>query len=116
MVARGRTFKRLGAFMMRYAIVTLAAGVVISAVSNAHAVEWVMATVPSCANTCTSAGRTPVSSGVYVNGEKFYVCSANAYGEGFRTGYNLRPNWANACIVGWGGREEGISSYYCLCN
>lgn len=102
--------------MMRYALVTLAAGAVISVVTNAHAVEWVRATAPSCENTCNAAGRTPVSSGVYVNGEKFYVCSANAHDEGFRAGYNVQPSWANACIVGWGGREEGISPYYCLCN
>lgn len=102
--------------MKRYAMVILAAGVVISAVTDAHAVEWVRATVASCENTCNAARRTPVSSGVYVNGEKFYVCSANAHGEGFRAGFNLRPNWANTCTVGWGGREEGISSYYCLCN
>lgn len=42
--------------------------------------------------------------------------SATANERGFRAGYNVRLSWANACIVGWGGREEGISPYYCVCN
>jgi hypothetical protein len=79
-------------------------------------VQWKTATHPSCDNTCQAASLAPVISGYYVNGYAFYVCAANAKGEGYRAGYNLRPAWTNACIVGWGGEEISVKSYRCLCQ
>ncbi|PRQ05298.1 hypothetical protein ENSA5_02880 [Enhygromyxa salina] len=79
-------------------------------------VHWVPATQPSCDNTCQAVSLSPVASGKYVNGFDFYVCSGNAYGEGYRAGFNLRPAWANACIVGWGGKSIFVSPYRCLCR
>jgi hypothetical protein len=57
----------------------------------------------------------PVASGTFSNGENFYMCSANPRGQGFRGGFNLRPDWDDACHVGFDGREQAESSYYCLC-
>lgn len=77
--------------------------------------QWVQATVPSCDNTCSAAGLSAVISGYGGNGEAFFVCAADAHGGGRRGGYNFRPNWADKCYVGWGGAEEGITPYHCLC-
>ncbi len=81
-----------------------------------HQAQWVNATIPSCDNTCESAGLKAVVSGFGGNGEAFFVCAANAEGGGFRGGYNFRPLWANACYVGWGGSERAITPYNCLCQ
>lgn len=81
-----------------------------------HKPQWVAATIPSCDNTCENVGMSAVISGYGGNGEPFYVCAANAHGGGERGGYNYRPNWANACYVGWGGAEEGVTPYKCLCR
>jgi hypothetical protein len=51
-----------------------------------------------------------------MNGQQFYVCRGNAGGQGARAGYNLKPNWAGACYVGFGGREHPVRSYSCLCQ
>ncbi len=77
--------------------------------------EWVEAKEQSCANVCAAVKLSPVQSGIYKNGESFYVCSANAQGEGYRSGYNLKPSWSNACIVGYGGKEVPVTPYRCLC-
>jgi hypothetical protein len=104
--------------MNKIVMAGLAAGVAaLSGVPGAHAgMQWVNATVPSCDNTCHAAGMQPVISGYYGNGEPFYVCAGNANGEGLRAGYNLRPSWANACTVGWGGHEIPVNPYVCLCQ
>jgi hypothetical protein len=78
--------------------------------------KWVDATVASCENTCDNANLRAVVAGVYVNGEKFFVCATNYNNEGFRPGYNLRPSSANACVVGWGGQEVNGVPYVCLCE
>ena len=77
---------------------------------------WVDAYGKPCDVVCRSKGLKPVISGVYINGENFYICSANAHGEGYRGGYNLRPSWADKCVVGWGGREISVRPYRCLCE
>ena len=70
----------------------------------------------SRARICASANSSPVVSGIYTNGNPFYVCKGNAQGEGERGGYNLEPSWSNACIVGWGGKELPVNLFECLCN
>ena len=69
----------------------------------------------SCATVCESANSTPMQSGIYKNGNPFYICRANPQGEGKRAGYNLQPDWSTNCTVGWGGKELPVSSYECLC-
>ncbi len=78
--------------------------------------DWVDGRGGSCKSACAAAGSAPVSSGTYKNGNPFYICAANAHGEGFRAGYNLEPSWSRACVVGWGGKEEGINPFQCLCQ
>lgn len=70
--------------------------------------RWIDGRGQSCWNVCTAQNMSPVGSGTYRNGNVFYVCSANAQGEGPRPGFNLEPNWANACWVGWGGKELAV--------
>jgi hypothetical protein len=78
--------------------------------------SWIDGENNSCEVACKKAGLQPVVSGKYKNGHPFYVCSANAHGEGYRGGYNLRPNWNNVCVVGWGSSELLIQEYKCLCK
>lgn len=77
-------------------------------------IQWVVGNT-SCAAVCGSVNSSPVQSGVYKNGNPFYVCRANAQGEGMRAGYNLQPSWSEKCTVGWGGKELPIAQYECLC-
>jgi hypothetical protein len=51
-----------------------------------------------------------------MNGQQFYVCRSNVSGQGARAGYNLKPNWANSCYVGFGGQEHAARAYSCLCQ
>jgi hypothetical protein len=89
----------------------------LAGVSNAYAsLRWVPASAPSCANTCLGAGMSPIASGTYTSGESLYVCAANAGNEGFRAGFNLKPSWANACIVAWGSGYVSAAAYVCLCQ
>ncbi len=37
-------------------------------------------------------------------------------GDGNRPGYNLKPNWANACWIAHDGQEKPVSDYSCLCS
>ena len=84
----------------------------------AMAAKWVKGGNKSCDQACAD----PMWSGQYsssnalLNGQKFYICRANAGGQGFRAGYNLRPNWAGHCWVGYGGAEKPTRPYECLCN
>ncbi|KAF0184251.1 MAG: hypothetical protein FD163_1825 [Hyphomonadaceae bacterium] len=94
----------------------IAFGIAVSLVTTASGQSWVNGQGQSCDNVCRAAGSSPVVSGTYINGQTFFVCAANQNGEGFRAGYNLRPEWSNACWVGWGGREVGASSYSCMCT
>jgi hypothetical protein len=83
---------------------------------SAHALKWVPAAGQSCVRVCVSADSSPVVSGIYKNGNPFYVCRGNAQDEGERAGYNVEPSWSNACTVGWGGKELPVTPYECLCN
>jgi hypothetical protein len=77
--------------------------------------NWVEGKGMSCDAACAAVGAPPVISGIYTNGESFFICAANHGGAGFRAGYNLRPSWADACIVGYGGQEVFSRPYFCLC-
>jgi len=77
---------------------------------------WVDGGGKSCSAVCSSAGSAAVNSGTFQNGNPFTICAANAHGEGYRAGYNLEPSWSNACVVGYGGKEEKNSNYKCLCQ
>jgi hypothetical protein len=90
--------------------------VVVSAAADAKKVTWVSAKGQRCDTACERNDMTAVTSGEYTNGESFFVCRTNAHGEGNRPGYNLGPSWDNICVVGWGGREEGLTPYSCLCR
>ena len=87
----------------------------------AHDPEWLPGNRMSCDDVCRSAGKQPVSSGDYrsadarLHGQDFYVCAADA-GDGPRAGYNLKPNWARGCWVGYGGKEKAELPYDCLCK
>ena len=78
--------------------------------------QWIPSAGESCDNVCGRLGRRATSSGGYVNGHPFFVCSGNAGGQGPRAGYNLRPAWATACFVGWGGLELPVTPFHCLCT
>ncbi len=98
-------------------ITFVAAGLMIASSSLSQAAFWAPANgAGSCENVCRNNNSTAIASGTYKNGQKFYVCSANARNEGVRAGYNLKPNWANACVVGWGGKEIFVKNYSCGCN
>jgi hypothetical protein len=78
--------------------------------------QWVPSRGQYCADICEGAGMAPVASGRYTNGQPFFICAGNINGEGPRGGYNVLPNNANACWVGWGGRETPAPSFTCLCT
>jgi hypothetical protein len=87
-----------------------------TSVSVVQATEWIKGSGKSCAQVCLNNDMKPFKSGTYVNGNDFYVCAANAEGEGFRAGYNLAPSWSTTCTVGWGGKEISYPNYNCLCQ
>lgn len=78
--------------------------------------SWIDAGNKSCDVVCKNADLQPVISGTYTNGYPFYVCAANVKGEGYRAGYNLQPEWADVCVVGWGSKELSVRQYKCLCK
>ncbi len=94
----------------------IAVGAFTGSAVDAGAVEWVNASGNSCLRACRRVGLRPVTSGVYSNGARYFVCATNYAGEGFRPGYNLQPSWANSCTVGWGGHERSAPDYRCLCR
>lgn len=79
-------------------------------------VKWIAGANKSCFQICYQEAYQPFASGKYTNGETFYVCSANAGGEGFRAGYNLAPTWDHQCVVGYGGKELSVNKFSCLCS
>lgn len=100
--------------MKRYAAMLIfAAGTATSGTAQA---QWVDGRGGSCRAACSAVGAAAVSSGTFKNGQPYYVCAADAHGEGVRPGYNLEPSWSNACVVGWGGKEEKVPAYACLCE
>jgi hypothetical protein len=81
---------------------------------TSYAFKFVDGRGQRCDLACEAKSSTAVSSGKYTNGERFFVCTANA--EGPRPGYNLSPNWSTTCTVGQGGKEVSVASYQCLCQ
>lgn len=101
---------------MRMRAIFALAAVMLGTAVPAQAYRWLPSDGRSCVSVCTAADSAPIFSGLYQNGEPFSICRANAGREGTRPGYNLQPNWANACWVAYGGREHAIRRYECLCN
>ena len=101
-----KLFSLLAAIILSFSLSTVAGA----------ATTWENADGKSCDVVCSSKNMTAVTSGIYTNGNPFYVCSGSAGEEGFRAGYNLRPNWSNVCYVGWGGKETAVKFYKCLCE
>ena len=66
----------------------------------------------------SDVSSTNIASGTYApTGAHLWICVANtANNEGERAGYNLAPDRANVCTVGWGGQEVSIGQYKCLCK
>lgn len=70
----------------------------------------------SCLKACVARNLSPVVSGIYTkNGNPFYVCRSNAKKQGLRAGYNTKPKWSKACVVGFGGKEFFSTPFDCLC-
>lgn len=85
---------------------------------SALASGWVVGNGRSCDNACASdaPGSFAVITGFYrFNDQPFFLCASDASGEGWRAGYNLRPKWSHACVVGYGGKESFGTPYKCLC-
>ena len=86
----------------------------------ATAVEWLDGNGRSCDQVCAKGGGgRAVASGEHrpggkATGQWFYVCSADL--NGWRSGYNLQPQWSNTCMVGYGGKEVRASPYLCACE
>jgi hypothetical protein len=84
---------------------------------SATAANW----LPAGGKTCDEICKNPVVSGTLshpdarYNGNSYFVCRADV-GGGKRAGYNLRPDWARACFVAFGGKETRGRSYDCLCE
>lgn len=85
------------------------------AATAASAQVWVDGGGRSCDAACSAAGMASIASGASARGQLFYMCAGDVQGEGYRGGFNLRPQWADSCVVGAGGREVRTSSYSCLC-
>jgi hypothetical protein len=82
-------------------------------------VEWLAGNGRPCEQVCRAARLRPVASGPHVpdgrqTGDRFLVCAGER--NGWRPGYNLQPNWSNACWVGFGGREVAVPNYVCACH
>src|SRR4051794_6224442 len=71
----------------------------------AHSTDvWLAANRKSCDEVCGATDRPkPSPTGNYKADakHKFYICASNAAGEGWRTGFNLKPHWQNHCYVTW---------------
>jgi hypothetical protein len=83
---------------------------------QAQALEWIYGSNKSCLKVCVDNNMRPVISGIYKNGNPFYVCAANPHGHGFRPGTNLAPMWVDRCNVGWGRQGRFLYTYKCLCR
>jgi hypothetical protein len=100
----------------RHTVTTLAMATLLVWADVALALEWVDGNGQSCDIACAGAGQLPVITGQYTgNGHPFYLCAANAQFEGYRAGYNLREDWDEDCVVGYGTRERKVNPYRCLC-
>lgn len=99
----------------------LAGALLLSVCGLAEAqVQWLPGNGQSCDRVCNRARMQPVSSGQHwAGGQKrdfFFVCATNERGHGFRAGYNLRPDWDDVCMVGFGGQEVRARDYVCACQ
>lgn len=97
------------------AIVTMA---ILAPTLSAHAEDWQVGSGASCSIACQNHGG-PVSTGLYKGAaaNPFYVCESNINHEGLRPGYNLNAAYgANKCVVPYGGKEDPVDNYNCLCN
>lgn len=97
----------------------MVAAAVFSFASVASAeVQWIPAHGQWCGKVCYDVRRQPVSSGQHTadrrSTEYFFVCATNM--NGWRPGYNLRPDWDDACYVGFGGKEVAARNYSCACE
>ena len=84
--------------------------------AQAQSVRWVPGNGMTCDQACGNANRSPVVSGIYVNGSPFFVCRANADNAGLRPGWNLPPDYATTCSVASSNQEQRIPQYDCLCE
>jgi hypothetical protein len=99
---------------LRLSAIFLFALCALTSVASAD-VEWVRAR-GSCADACARAGLKPVVTGLYDNGQPFFLCASDIASEGSRAGYNLEPDWSDACWVGYGGKEVASRPFKCLCQ
>lgn len=107
---------------MRIGLVTALVAVSLGLVATTvpvQAANWLEARGRSCDEVCGKGGSPAISSGEHrpsgqPTGQNYYVCSAEM--NGWRSGYNLRPNWSNACMVGYGGKEVRATKYLCACE
>lgn len=108
----------VGLISITFFIIILVASLISSTTKPAfsQSLSWVPANGRFCERVCRDAGKRAVYSGIFTNGNEFYVCSTNIQGEGFRPGFNLLPIWATTCTVGWGNKAISSSSYNCLCQ
>ena len=91
----------------------LVTGLFLLFISPASAVTWVEGGGRSCDAACNRKHMEPFTTGNHTNGRPFMVCMD---GQTSRPGYNLKPDWANRCYVGIGGKEFGAPDYMCLCK
>lgn len=77
--------------------------------------KWIKEAGKSCSQVCEDSNLIAVAAGTSQNGNTFYTCAGNPHEEGFRTGYNVGPEWSTTCIVGLNGKEFFENNYYCLC-
>ncbi|WP_172970513.1 hypothetical protein [Microcystis aeruginosa] len=108
----------VGLLSIAFFIVILVASLINSTARPAfsQSLSWVPGNGRFCERVCRDAGKGAIYSGIYTNGNEFYVCSTNVGGEGLRPGYNLLPNWSTTCTVGFGGKEVSSTNYNCLCQ
>lgn len=90
--------------------------------STAGAGEWFPSNGLSCLYVCGFKGKHPVYSGPFFDnnrkptGQDFMVCAGDVDGSGSRPGFNLAPNWTDACYVAWGSKSRKAKPFSCLCE
>jgi hypothetical protein len=87
-----------------------------SAESRENRLKWIDGSGRECSKVCMEKGLFAVVSGTYKGKNNFYVCAAEVGNEGYISGYNLVPAWSEYCVVGFGGQEKKLNTYYCLCS
>lgn len=102
--------------MKSVALALFAATVTVIFVTPAAAVDWAHGSGQSCDVACRKIGKNAVASSVHKNTPNAFFICAGDHPNGQRPGYNLKPNWAKACWVGYGGKEVALPNYSCLCE